>query len=395
MTSPNPVNKTRHVYRIQRDLKILYLFIALWAAFAAILSLVLAITESSSTYGLALTGTFAAISIYLVALALNSRLVIDATHIELCIAFGKRSAQVKEIQGFRRIESRSGLSFQLRLKENYGIITIPHSFSGDENLRAWFQHLADLDDRDRKWKMGEFAAEEEEPSETTEHHKEGLKLAREWNLALHLATLAAAILMNIGGAALELPAGFVLALAPLVALFLVHREPLHYAVFKPRNDPRNNTHMVLLIAALGFLVRNFGVHFVSLYSVLPMICLLSLLCIAVLFNSIRESPVFVRAMIGVVAFSILYSYGLVTAVNSMADTSKATAFTADVVGKQITTGRSIYYELKLSPWGPYQDDNVTGVSPGIYGKATVGSTVCLELHPGTFSAAWYRLINCS
>lgn len=394
MDALNSSAGVRHEYRVKGWLRVLYVLVGLLGLFATVLSFSVITCPANVFIGFALVVFFAAVSIYMLALALNSRLIIDGSRIEVHGAFSTHKADASDILGIRTIASGNGSYWQLRLKDDSGKITIPQSFASDDQLHAWFQQLTDLDERDRKSLLDEIS-HEEGLGATPDQRLETLKQARQLNIALHVVAVAAAVGLNLGNAALQVTSALVLAVAPVVAVFLVHREPLLYAFVKPRKDPRTGTSIIFLIAGFGFLVRNHGVHYVSLKPLLPTVVLLAVFCLGFLMASLHESPQFWRTLFAIIFFSALYSYSIATAADSLLDDTDATKYTTEVVGKHVSRGRSTTYYLDVAPWGPVEEKDRISVSYSDYKKASAGDTICLGMHPGTLHASWYRIVGCS
>jgi hypothetical protein len=333
------------------------------------------------------------LGIYLVALAARSKLIIDGTRVEVHYAFRERSAELSEIEGFRTISSRNGSYWILRLKGNLGKITISKSFNEDDDLREWLQHLTDLDERDRGALL-EKIQHDQELGATPKDRLTALKQARLWNIVLSGAAIAAAIGLFLGDQSLRVLFAAVLALVPAVLLYLVAKQDLLYALFKPKKDPRTDVGIGLMVSGFGLLLVNQGSHFVSMLPLLPYIVLIVLVCLVSLAGTIRGNPQFWGSMIGVVFFCGLYGFGLVACWDKMLDKSKPETFAVSVTGKHISSGsRSTTYSLELEPWGPEDSKNNLDVSRGVYESIETGDSVFLELRTGALHAAWYRLVS--
>src|SRR5512135_922358 len=145
-----------------------------------------------------------ALGLWLVAAAVRSRLVIDGTRIEVRGAFREQSAELNAVEGFRTISTRNGSYWRLQLKEGRGSITIRKSFDCDD-LRAWFQQLTDLDERDRKAVL-DAIEQSQELGATPEDRLARLSRARRWNVGLSGVAILAAFGFALDGSALHVPA---------------------------------------------------------------------------------------------------------------------------------------------------------------------------------------------
>jgi hypothetical protein len=329
---------------------------------------------------------------YLMALALRSRVVVDGPRIEVRTPFGEKTADASEVEGYRDISTRNGSFWRLQLKEGRGAITIQKWFDSPE-LRAWMQQITDLDERDRKAILDEIE-QNQELGATPEERLSALKQARLWNVGLTMVAIAAAVFRLFPANPFFLISAVLLALTPPVILYLLHRSPLLFVLGKPKRDPRTDFTFAFIAAVVGLFLGNIGVHLVSLSSLLPAILLVSLATCAGLLLVSRSAAGARGAWIVIVMLSGSYGYGLVTSADTLPDHAKPQRYSASIVGKHTSSGRSTTYYLDLAPWGPLPDENRLSVSRRLYDAATVGELTCLELHQGYLHAPWYRQVEC-
>ncbi len=329
---------------------------------------------------------------YLMLLALRSRVVLDGTRIEVRTPFGAKTADASEVEGYRDISTRNGSFWRLQLKEGRGAFTIQKWFDSPE-LRAWMQQITDLDERDRKAILDEIE-QSQELGATPEERLSALKQARPWNFGLTGVAIAAAICRLFPANPFFLISAVVLALIPLVILYLLRRSPLLFVLGKPKRDPRTDFSFAFIAAGVGLCLGNIGVNFISLSSLFPAILLISLATCAGLLLVSRNTSGPRGAWIVMVMLSGAYGYGLVTSAATLPDHAKPERYSASIVGKHTTIGRSTSYFLDLAPWGPIPDENRLGVSKRLYDAAAVGDLTCLELHQGYLHSPWYRQVEC-
>jgi hypothetical protein len=336
---------------------------------------------------------FMGFGIYMLAQLARARLVIDGSRIEVRGAFTDRSAELSEIEGFRTINSRNGSYLKLQLREGRGSITIPQSFDTDDAYRAWMQRLTDLDQRGREEILAEVAQQEELGS-TPEERLQALPTARTWALFLSLATGLAAAGLAFGPIPLRLPGMVVLVIMPMIAVVLLHRAPLLYAIFKPKADPRAELMAVPLAAGFGFLFRASGVHFVSTQSLLMIAVPVALVYGLAFVIAGRRNAMQPGSWFAAIAIAGLYAYGLTSAVDTLADRAAATNYETTVLSKHVSRGRSTTYYLDLAPWGPFTFAPQVKVPSSTYRAVAEGDEVCIQLHPGALHLPWYRVTDC-
>jgi hypothetical protein len=353
-----------------------------------------ALAQQTKNSALAIMGILPlAPAIYLVALALRSRLVFEGTRIEVRGAFSEQSADFSEVEGCRTLTSRNGTYWKLLLKQGRSSITIENWFNCDE-LRAWLQQLPDLDERDRQARLIEIERSPELGA-TPEDRLNTLKRAKRWSLGLLAVAVIAAVGMHAGGKQWQLPGAIVLVLTPVAVLYLINRKPLLFALAKPRRDPRADLIFALLVAAIGLGVDGTQANFVSFVPILPSMVLVALAFTAAFYIAVRKGPRTLGFHVAVINSAMFFGLGLIGAADTLLDRGPAAMYQAQVIGKHITNGKSTFYYLDLNPWGPYTGENHFPVSQSDYQSEQSGDVVCFELHPGFLHAAWYERTACS
>ena len=334
----------------------------------------------------------AAMDLYVIALALRSRLVIEGSHIEVRGVFREQSAEMGEIEGFRTIRTRSGSYWKLQLKQGRGSITVQRWFDCDE-LRSWFQQLVYLDERDGQALLEEIQ-QSQQLGTTPQERLDALGTAKTVNIALSAVTIAAAVGFFVSRGAVKLLLAGVLALAPFAVLYLLNSEPLLYALGKPKKDPRADTIFAFLASAIGFMMVGVNVNFVSFTPLLTWMALVLVVLCGAFFAMGQKGPRAQTAMLLVLIFGVMYSFGLIAVADTQLDNDTPTNYQAQVLDKHVKKGKSTNYYLDLAPWGPFTATKSLNVPYSVYESAGPGDTVCIVLHPGALHAAWYKRIAC-
>jgi hypothetical protein len=393
MDSLQQMSSDRHEYRIKVWQRWLLVLLAVGMAGGAAFFALVAKDASAGFLEAIMVLFFLGGGLYLAAYALRSRLVLDGSRIEVRGVFKESTADLSQIEGFRNISTRNGSYTLLYLKEGRGKITISQSFGTDDNYRAWFQKITDLDARDRDAILAEISQNAELGS-TPEERLSALKQAKIRSYVATAVALAAAIALNVGPAPYRLPSAIVLALSPLAVLLLNQRSPLLYKLGGKKSDPRAELFFALLVAGFGMLFPTFEYEILSIQPLLLLIGLVALAYIAAFFNSARKNSSTAGALIGLLFVAGIYSYSLVVLTNTLMDRSKPTTYIVPVTGKHTTSGKSTTYYLELAPWGPIDHSNEISVASDFYNEMQTGDQVCLGLHAGRLHAAWYQLAEC-
>ena len=386
------IDSGRHEYRIRGWQRAVYFILGLLLGGVGLFAAGI-LSQQAQPGAAAIAGIFSLVmGIYLMALVLRSRLVIDGTRIGVRGAFREQSADIGEVEGFRTIATRNGTYWRLQLKQGLGSITIQQWFDCDD-LRAWFQQLKDLDEQDRKELLSEIE-QDQELGATPEDRLKGLQRAKTLNIGLSAIAVLAAVGLFAGGTRWRLPAAMVLTAAPVAVLYLLSTEPLLYALGKSRRDPRTELSIALLAAAMGFFFSGIQRHFVSLIPLLPSTVLVALAFIAAFCLLGRKGPR-TGGFYGVVLMCAgFFSFGLIAAGNTMLDRGQAAPYQAQVLSKHSVKGKSTTYYLDFAAWGPFNGANKVSVPYSVYEAAQPGDAVCFDVYPGALHAAWFERVAC-
>jgi hypothetical protein len=337
---------------------------------------------------------FLSAGLFLCAWPIRARVVIDGTRITVRSILREQSADLSEVDGFRAIQTRNGSYKRLYLKRGGGTISISNSFNFDDDARAWFRQITDLDKRDRETLL-EQISNEQELGTTPEERLGKLANAKTWTVLLSVVSVAAAAALLFPQDGLHVPAAVVLAVTPAGAFLLLQRAPLLYAFFKQRSDPRAELSICLMVCSIGLQLSAVHLHFVSMPSLMIFMAPVGLVYFFGFYSACRQGPQRPGKALGLVLFAGLYACGLIMMADTLPDHAPATTYSADVLGKHISHGRSTSYYLELAPWGPMPAPNRLSVSSREYDSVNVGDEVCVSLHPGSLHQAWYQLIDCT
>ncbi len=337
---------------------------------------------------------FMALGCYLAGSAIVSRLILDGDQIQIQTLFKTRSATLDEIEGYRTISTRNGSYLQLQLKQGRGTLTIPHSFDTDEDFSAWLHRLTDLDEQSRQAILNQIEQNPELGS-TPDERLAGLSTARTWNIAVSAVAGAALVLLLFGGPPLHALCSVVLILAPALAIFLAHRQPLLYTLFKPRRDPRTDITFAFVIGSFGLLFAANNTHFVTLRPLLPWMALIAISVLLACARFLEGNPQFLGSALALLMISSLYGFGVITQLDFLPGQAPPQSFTAQVTGQHSSHGRSTTYYLDLDPWGPIESRNSISVPWSVYNSTQPGDWICIELHPGALHVPWYQRVPCN
>ena len=385
---------TRHEYRMKGWQRTILVIIGSAGILGALAILTATFSDPDRSGPLLLAVFIAAFGIFMLSSALRSRLIIDRDHIEVRGAIREWSAESSQITGFRRISSRNGSFIKFYLNDGRSSRSMSDSFAIDDAFRAWLRKIPDLDKIDRDALLNEISQQQELGS-TPEERLATLSQAKTSSIFALAVAVAAAVALNFGPPILQVPFAIVLALVPVALALMLHRAPLLYSVFKRKSDPRAELCYALIAVCFGFLLRNRGVHLVSLRPLGLLVVFVAFAYFAAFFRTYLESSSPVGAFFGLLFLAGFYGYAMAVTANTVDDHSSAVTYAASVTGKHISSGRSTTYYLELSPWGPLQTRNNLSVSRNIFRQLAPGDQICLRLHDGRLHAPWYAPISCT
>lgn len=335
--------------------------------------------------------------LYLLALALRSRLVFEGSRIAMRGAIRERSVDLSEVEGFRTVRMPSATGgytiLKLEMKHGRGTLIIRQWLDCDE-LRAWLKQLPDLDQRDRRELFTEIQ-QDPELGATPEERLKKWRRAKWWNIALTAVAIAAAIVASAADGKWRW-AAIILALTPAAVLFLLNRQPLLFALTSWQKNPRSNLWIATLVAGMGLTFCGIGMNFVSLTALAPSAVIATLAFALGFYKLGRKKPQDWVFHLLVSVCGILYGFGLMATCDTLLDHAKATAFEVQVVGLRTNpAGDSTDYFLDFGPWGPLRSANSVSVSQDEYQHTHAGDEVCFDVHPGLLHAAWYERTACA
>ena len=143
---------------------------------------------------------------------------------------------------------------------------------------------------------------------------------------------------------------------------------------------------ILLRALLDYEI--FSYENVWLTTIILSICFILLLLI-------KQNEITFKKKIDIVKvgslslFVFAYSYGVVIHYNCYYDNSEAQLYTAKVLNKRISSGKSKIRYLELTSWGPQEDINKVSVGRGLYNRTEVGDEVNIYFRRGKLNIPWF------
>lgn len=393
------LNTTRREYPLTSLQRFLYLALATICFVGAGFFFKLAADPVGRDFAVIVGFIFVVPGVIVFLLALRSRLILDGSRIEVRSALRTFTADRNGIKGLRRISNRYGNWTRIYLEGHGGAFNVSDSFRDNGELNEWLEGLPDLDEREAaeikqevsdqysRWGTGSSEAES----------LNAFKQAKTWAVVLSVAAgLAAIAVVFVTYPPLHTAAIALLVFFPPFGIFLLHRFPLLFTMFKRKSDPRADLGVVAMLPGFGMLLsdKNDPTHLVDPFRLTYWIVIILVCFLAALVRVAWENPSRWGAVFGLLVFGGMYSFGVINATNTVLDRSGAQPYRTRVLRMYETHGRSTSSHLRLARWGPlaYSEDVV--VPKRIYEQLNVGDQICIGLHPGFLHAPWYTLHVC-
>lgn len=385
---------SRRVYRLQAAQIGVFLAFAVGSVGMGALILLESAHSLHPGAPMVVSAGLAAFGLYMGLTALRSQMVFDGARLRVQGPIQAREFDLSQVEGYRTYQGRYGSYKVICLRDRAGTIPLTR-FATDGWLAEWIAQLKDLDQRDEE-QLLEKIDRDEELGATQGDRRSALGRAKRISIGMWVVDGAAAGLFLFGPEPDRVAAMAVVVLMPIAAAWLVYRQPLLYALFAARSDPRGNMSPALMISAIGLIFGAERANFVSIGLLMPFVVFGWLLSMAMYYPAARKSPRFATAIFPLCFLSAFYGWGLAASIDVSADLSAPQIYTAQVLGGYVSRGsRSTSYYLNLEPWGPYQANNSQmKVSATRFYATRQGDVVCLALHPGALFAPWYEAVAC-
>ncbi|MCC5932067.1 MAG: hypothetical protein JJU28_22670 [Cyclobacteriaceae bacterium] len=92
-------------------------------------------------------------------------------------------------------------------------------------------------------------------------------------------------------------------------------------------------------------------------------------------------------------FLFAYSFGTVIHTNCYYDNSEPEYFTAKVLNKRVSSGKSTSYYFELSPWGQLSEIDEVSVGKGLFNRIEIGDEVNIYFRTGKLDIPWFTVTD--
>jgi len=188
-----------------------------------------------------------------------------------------------------------------------------------------------------------------------------------------------------------------LALLPWVAIYVTARYRGVVALNQEkRGDPHPTSFFAFMVPSMALMAlasRDIILLGVWQDVAIPVVLVAVILTGAVYLadKATQQHPI---AAFALLMFALLYGYGVVMEANALFDRSQPRIYETTVAWKSTTHRRGTSYHLALMPWGPMTNGSNVTVTEEFYYAVEERGPVCVMLHKGAFSVAWYQVRTC-
>ncbi|HMG88983.1 MAG TPA: hypothetical protein VK589_02950 [Chryseolinea sp.] len=150
-----------------------------------------------------------------------------------------------------------------------------------------------------------------------------------------------------------------------------------------------------ILACCGLVIRVLDFELVDylnlwIYSIIPALGMLLLFRMAV-GKVVLEKFLDYVSIFSLAAILVFYSVCGYTVLNCLPDQSKPAHFTAKVLEKTVSKGKTTTYYILLTPWGPRTESKKVSITRSEYDRAEVGEEVQIFLKSGLLNLPWFYI----
>ena len=338
---------------------------------------------------------FLILSCALVALLFRSRVILNPDSVESRELFSTGRLLRTDIRGYRLQQNPRGPASLVLVPRDSPSKKLKFAtfYNFDATFWNWMESLPDLDQEDQRAAQREML-ENPEIGATPQDRLEAVKNAR------RLATFMAVAAWAVCAWGWFYPEPYWLAIVlliilPWLAVAITMRSGGLFRIDAKKNDPHPTVAIPFIMP--GFILMLRAVSDVNLLEWRTVTYVSLLLAFALAAAAIAADHSLKRqkgTMLTIILLTIAYGYGATMEANTIFDRSDTAVFSAQIVSKQVVSGRSTSYNLYLAPWGPQKETSKVSVSRRWYESLKPGDTICPTLREGALHIRRYTVHPC-
>lgn len=320
----------------------------------------------------------------------KGRLIIQYNSIKSISTFSNRELAFDDIKGFTFNEQ---YIFVEPKNKNQKRIKISKYTGGFSEILYWLnQNFPDLDIQNAKLEEQEIL-NDETISWTKEIREKKLKKAKQTSKLINWAAGLSAGWMFF----YPNPYQYSILLAiviPIIALMIVKLSSGLIRVDEKNGSAYPSVVYAFIYPSLGLMLRAvldydiFDYSNVWLKTITITLTFLLLLLIKQKEITFKKKLDFLTVS-SLALFLFAYGFGTVIHINCFYDNSDSKNFTAKVLGKRISSGKSTSHYLELSTWGQQDEIDEVKVGKGLYNRIEIGEEVNIYFRNGKLEIPWF------
>ncbi len=377
-------------YRISRFWRALFIAAALACLGVSLVFLFLSM--GGNILFSALGAAFLCVPLYLFRYLRRFRIRLNPEKITVSHAFRDKSVSLSEVSGYR-LQTNGYVPVVLLYTGNPPVraLSLDLAVEGREDLlKALAERFPDLDEKANAEDLSDIL-QDGNLGITGEDRLESLKRMRRAARAVN----ALGVVLGLLGLFRPRPYGLVTALLAAYPFAALAAVPLSRGLIRfdvRQKDIRPSILTAVLMPIVALMLRallDFNVlswdRFWTPFAFLTVLLMAAFLAA---HKGIRLNP---GAVAAALFFFALYGFGSALTLNALKTEDPPEVYSARVLDKRVSSGKTTSYFLKLSPWGPRNGEKDVRVARRVYEKYGPGDEVRVYVLEGLLGIRWFEV----
>lgn len=322
--------------------------------------------------------------------AYKGRLIIRADRITSISSISNRELNLDEIKGYTVNENYIFVEPNIEHKKR---IKISKYIDGYSEILFWLsQRFPDLEEQ-QAIEEEQSILNDEKIGWTREVREEKLSKARKTSKVINWAAGITAAWTFFYPTPYQYSI-LVAMIIPIVALVVVKFSDGLIRVDEKKGSAYPSVIYAFIYPSLGIMLRALLDYDIFDYSNVWLTTTIVTLSFLILLLTRQKEITFKKKLdyltvVSLGLFLFAYSFGAVIHYNCYYDNSEAQYFTAKVLSKRISSGKSTTRYLELSTWGQQKEIDEVSVGKGLYNRVKIGDDVNIYFKNGNLEIPWF------
>ncbi len=336
--------------------------------------------------GMFVFGVYALIAIY------KSRLEIHPDQICDVGVFRKRKLLFDEILGYREIPTQYVKTIEF-VSKNSKNIKASLIYNNNDELFKWINtKFINLDSKEYNQAIETVESDTQlgiTKNQRLETLSNAKKIAKAFNIICYATALWGLFYPNPYKIIM-----WILILLPIISVILIYFKKGVIKIDEIKNSPYPTTANGFIVSGGSLALRAIMDFNILAWNTIlvPVISITVVFYLAIFLvaTDIRKKVI---TVVSIMLFCGVYGFGTAIILNGIMDSSSPKNFEAEIRDKHISSGKSMSYYLKLSPWGPQKNVEDVRVSKNRYDQYKINDKVLIQLSKGALNIPWYTIIH--